>query len=200
MGWRLDDYLEQLREKWSGIRSAETSRLPNEALQRGDTHEGASLPAPAVREGPLALKIIAVLLIFYTVYFAASLLTPIAFALLLTMMLAPLVQLLERLYLPRALAALVVVLATLATLVLGIILLTGPAQSWIEKAPQGLRRIEQQIEPLRHILDKTAEQLQEAAQGPGENGPLKVQLVRPALTELALGALKSRPPSSRSSY
>ena len=70
--------------------------------------------APGLFEGPLAIRIVAVLLIFYALYFAASLLVPIVCAALLGVMLAPLVSGLERVYVPRPIAATLVVLGRLA--------------------------------------------------------------------------------------
>ena len=148
------------------------------------------MPAPAIREGPLVLKIIAVLLIFYTLNFAASLFVPIAFAVLLSMLLAPVVHLVERLYLPRAFAAALVVLAVMSLAAIGVALLAGPAQDWLQKAPEGIRRIEQQLEPIKQLLEiftKATEQLQEATQTEAGQGPQKVVVVRPALTDIVFG-------------
>lgn len=149
-----------------------------------------TLAAPAMREGPFALKVIAVLLVFYTLYFAARLLVPIAFAILLSMLLAPLVLLLERIRLPRAAGAAVVVLLAMGTVVLGATLLAGPAQSWLEKAPEGFQRIEQMLASIRRPLEtltKATEQLQNATEGATGAQPQKVVLVRPALTEFIMG-------------
>ena len=129
-------------------------------------------------------------LIFYALYFAASLLVPIVCAALLGMMLAPLVHGLERLYVPRPIAATLVVIAAVSTLAVAITLLAGPAQSWMERAPEGLRRLEQRLEPLRRSIEtisQAREKLQDAAQGSGEKTPQRVMVVRPALLDLMLG-------------
>lgn len=147
------------------------------------------LAAPAMREGPFALKVIAVLLVFYTLYFAAPLLVPIAFAILLSMLLAPVVVQLERLSLPRPAGAIVAVLLVMGALGLGATLLTAPAQSWLEKAPDGFRRIEQALASIKRPLEtltKATEQLQDATDGEAGQ-PQKVVLVRPALAEFILG-------------
>ena len=152
--------------------------------------DSAMLHAPGLFEGPLAIRIVAVLLIFYALYFAASLLVPIVCAALLGMMLAPLVHGLERVYLPRPIAATLVVLAAVGALAVATTLLAGPAQSWMERAPEGLRRLEQRLEPLRRSLEtisQAREKLQDAAQGAGEKAPQRVMVVRPALIDLMLG-------------
>jgi hypothetical protein len=61
--------------------------------QQGESYE---LPSWSPGNGSVANTVIAVLLVFYTLYFAAPLLVPIAAAVLLSMLLAPGVQLLER--------------------------------------------------------------------------------------------------------
>ena len=63
------------------------------------------------REGDELASLSSVLVVFYTLYFAASLLVPIAAAVLLSMLLAPAAQFLERLHMPRLLASAVVVVA-----------------------------------------------------------------------------------------
>lgn len=147
------------------------------------------LQVPAMREGSLATKVIAVLLIFYTLHFAASLLAPIACALLLSMLLGPIVASLERLFVPRSIAVVLVVLGLVGTLAAGVTLLSEPAQSWLEKAPEGLRRLEHKIEPLRRRLEtisQARESLQEAGRGI-DSPPQKVVIVRPAVLDIALG-------------
>jgi predicted PurR-regulated permease PerM len=137
----------------------------------------------------LALPIIAVLLVFYTLYFAASLLVPIAAAILLSMLLAPAVQFLEKLHVPRLLASAVVVLSTVGLIGAGIGALAGPAAEWIEKAPQSLHKIEQRFLSFRKPIEdiqRASEQLKETAQTGASTGPQEVRVVRPALTDLVL--------------
>ena len=137
----------------------------------------------------VALIVIAVLLGFYTLYFAASLFVPIAAAVLLSMLLAPAVQFLERLHVPRLLASAVVVIGTLAFIGAGIAALAGPAQSWIEKGPESLQKMEHRLFAIRKPLEdikKATDQLQEATEAGGRAGPQEVRVVRPALTDLVL--------------
>lgn len=150
-----------------------------------------TVAAPALFEGPLAVRIIAVLSIDYALYFAAALLVPIVCAALLGMMLAPLVTALERWYVPRPIAASLTLLAAVSAFAMAITLLAGPAQSWLERAPEGLRRLEQRLEVLRRPLESISQardRLQDAAQGAGERSPQRVLVVRPALVDIMLGA------------
>ena len=139
--------------------------------------------------GGRSVTVIAVLVVFYTLYFAASLLVPIAAAVLLSMLLAPAAQFLERLHMPRLLASAVVVVATVGLIGAGIAALAAPAQSWIEKGPESLKKVEQRLFAIRKPLEnikKATNQLQEAAEAAGSAGPQEVRVVQPALTDLVL--------------
>ena len=183
---------DRLLETGDRRRPAWRAPLPDRAANaasRPDTEAPEILSVPAIREGPFALRIIAVILICHTLYFAAPLLAPIAFAVLLSMLFAPLVSGLERLHVPRSAGAATVVLAAMGTAVLAVVLLAGPAQNWIERAPDGLRRIEEKIAPLKRALSKATEHLQEATQGATpDNAPQRVVIVRPALADFVLGS------------
>lgn len=147
-------------------------------------------PLPLILRSPVVLTIIAVLLVFYTLYFAAALIIPIAMALLLSMLVGPIVSWLERRRIPRGLAAALVTFSALGALVIGLMLLAGPAQYWLERAPDGVRRIEAGVRPLMRSLEtltKATEQFQDTGQVGAEKGPQRVQVVRPALTEVVLG-------------
>ena len=137
----------------------------------------------------VALNVIAVLLVFFALYFAASVLVPIASAVLLSMLLAPPVQLLEKLYLPRPLASAIVVLTMIALLASGLLALAGPAKSWIEQTPQSLHRIQDKLhafaKPFEDIK-KATDQLQEQNRSGAGSGPQEVRVVRPALADIVL--------------
>ena len=145
-------------------------------------------PWPAVAPS-LALNVIAVLLVFCALYLAAPLLVPIAAAVLLSMMLAPPVQFLEKLRVPRSLASALVVLSVLALLAAGLFALAAPAKSWIEQAPQSLHRIQQKLQgfakPFEDIKRAT-DQLQEQTRSGGAAGPQDVRVVRPAFIDMVL--------------
>ena len=89
---------------------------PAEAKQAPDRQGDEELPSWSPSGRSVATAVIAVLLVFYTLFFAASLLVPIAAAVLLSMLLAPAVQLLERLRVPRLLASAIVVLSVVGLL------------------------------------------------------------------------------------
>ena len=115
----------------------------------------AEMRAPGTPNGK-ALGTLAVLAVAYTLYFAASILLPFVLAIVLYLLLSPLMRILtKRLRLPRALAAL--------ALILGLFVLVGgvgaaisvPATYWVGRAPEALPRLEQKLsflqEPINYV-------------------------------------------------
>jgi predicted PurR-regulated permease PerM len=136
-----------------------------------------------------AVSAIGLLAALYTFYFAASLLMPIAVAVLLSMLLSPAVDYIEKVRAPRMLASAIVVIATIGMLGAGIVAVAGPAQSWIEKGPDSLHKIEHMLVALKGPLDaikQTTDQLQEVTKPGGAVGPQDVRVVQPAFTDLVL--------------
>jgi predicted PurR-regulated permease PerM len=137
----------------------------------------------------IALSILAVLAVFYTLYFAASLLVPIAAAVLLSMLLAPPVQFLEGLRIPRLLASAIVVVATIGIVGAGVAVLAGPAAEWLERAPQSLHKIEERFLSFRKPIEdiqRAADHLNNSSGVKAGSEPQEVRVVRPALTDLVL--------------
>src|SRR5688572_11564366 len=88
----------------------------------------------------IALMVLAVLGVMYTLYFARTFLIPIAFAILLDFLLSPAVRLLEKLRIPNWLGAAIVVLSLIGFTVLGVYRLSGPVQSWLADLPRTLTK------------------------------------------------------------
>jgi predicted PurR-regulated permease PerM len=108
----------------------------------------------STQRGGKALGTLAVLAVVYTLYFAAAIVLPFVLALVLYLLLSPAMRLLsQRLRLPRALAALALIVA-LFLLVGGIgAAISVPASSWIARAPESLPKLEQKLGFLREPLD-----------------------------------------------
>jgi predicted PurR-regulated permease PerM len=165
---------------------------PSEAKRAVDKKGEGDEPSPWTPSGrSVATTVVAVLLVFYTLFFAASLLVPIAAAVLLSMLLAPAVQLLERLRIPRLLASAIVVLSVLALLGVGMTALAGPAMTWIERTAQSLQKLELSFrattKPIEDIKKATG-QLQEATQARASSAVQEVRVAGPALGDLLLSA------------
>jgi predicted PurR-regulated permease PerM len=136
--------------------------------------------APA-RYGSAALLIIAALSAVFALYFGKELLLPLAFALVLRLLLAPAQRVLtEQAHLPAWSAAIVLVLALFAAVLLLAAAVSVPGSRWLQKAPETLPVLREKIAVLRQPLDYLQEHLHElesAATAPRRDG-----LTEPAIT------------------
>jgi predicted PurR-regulated permease PerM len=116
-----------------------------------------------------AASLLAFLAVGAILYFGAVAFIPVVLALFFALLLSPAVDALQRLRIPRTVAAAVVMLALLllgAAIVDGI---SAPAKDWFARAPQTLRKIEQRIRPVRSVIaqvDAVKERADQLAQGP----------------------------------
>jgi predicted PurR-regulated permease PerM len=102
------------------------------------------------------LAMVLALLVLYACALAKTLVVPVLLAVLLSLLLAPAVRRLCRWYLPRPLAAFMVLTGTLAVVVVGMMMLASPAQSFLEKAPRGVQRMEQAIKEWRRPMEEVS--------------------------------------------
>ncbi len=94
------------------------------------------------------------LLLFWVAYFARDILVPITFAFVLNLLLQPAARSLNRLGLPKPLAALFTLLIFMALLLLLGASLAGPLSAWLAKAPESLPRLESDLWALRAPLER----------------------------------------------
>ena len=142
----------------------------------------------------VALTILTILALFYTLYFARSFLLPIIFALLLDFLLSPAVRALERMRIPSELGAAMIVLSLVGLLTLGIYTLSGQVQDWAAKAPQSLATAQKQLKKVLRPIQKvtqTAEEVKDAA-GVSSGGakPNEVVVKDASVAEQLLGSTK----------
>lgn len=121
-------------------------------------HDRGSEPLTSVLSGPVNIRSVVltgifVLMLVYTVYFAAPVLIPVSLAFLLTILMTPLVEALARLRVPEAIGAFVALLIVVATLGAALYGLSGPAAEWIDKAPQSMDRIKQHMQVFRKPIE-----------------------------------------------
>ena len=139
----------------------------------------------------LALGVLAVLALFYTLQFAASLFIPIVLALLGRFALSPVVRRMRRVGIPAPLGAALIVLGIASGVFLGARSLATPAAEWVERAPQTLRQVERKIRfiqrPVVQVVEAT-EGVAEAAAGGDEQQKSVVVQEGPSL----LGAVIDR--------
>jgi predicted PurR-regulated permease PerM len=101
-----------------------------------------------------------VLLLLCVFKYASAILVPLTFAILLSLLFAPVVQLLAKLRIPRRIGAAIVVAGIVTVIAGGIMALAEPAQGWLDKSPQVFHEIEEKLQKIKQPL----KQIQEAAE------------------------------------
>ncbi len=139
----------------------------------------------AVRESQLEVnagihRLLIILVIgggLYTCYFASELILPILLAAFFALLLSPMMKRLASGWLPRWIAAFLLISLTLATFVGIGNALYAPAAEWVGRAPQVVRSVTPKLKSLLRPIaeaNKMGESLSEIA---GENKPGKQQVV-----------------------
>jgi predicted PurR-regulated permease PerM len=139
--------------------------------------QSAEMPLPADSTaiflgGLFALALLA------TAYVAGEIVLPLVFAFTLKLLLQPIFRMLERLHVPRTLAALLLILALFGTIVGLGTAVSGPAGDWAAKLPEGIPRLEERLSFVRAPINTVQQFLQQVedfgATGarPNEAGPL----------------------------
>ena len=149
----------------------------------------------SVRVRSYAITGLLVLALLYTFYFAKNLLLPIALALLLNLLLAPIVRSMRRyLRIPQALGAAAVLAVLVGSVAGGFYFLSGPTARWWQEMPLAIWQIEYKLQTLKAPVEevrKAAARVEElaSAQGaePGDEEPVEVVVQGPSLTEWLLG-------------
>jgi predicted PurR-regulated permease PerM len=149
----------------------------------------------SVRVRSYAITGLLVLALLYTFYFAKNLLLPIALALLLNLLLAPIVRNMRRyLRIPQALGAAAVLAVLVGSVAGGFYFLSGPTARWWQEMPLAIWQIEYKLQTLKAPVEevrKAAARVEElaSAQGdePGDEEPVEVVVQGPSLTEWLLG-------------
>src|ERR1043165_762086 len=109
-----------------------------------------------VLSSPLStgVLILTVLALVGALYFAKEVVLPIALAIVLKLLLQPILDFLcNRLHLPTALGALILVCGLFAAIGAVAFSVSGPASGWIEKAPQVLPTLKEKLVVLRQPID-----------------------------------------------
>jgi predicted PurR-regulated permease PerM len=142
----------------------------------------------------LALTGLFILAVFYTLYIARAFFIPVILAVLLNFLLWPLVRGLKRLHVPEVLGSALVLLGLLLAVGYGVYLLSEPAMTWMEKAPQSLQQLERKLRTLRKPVDqvsKAAERVEQIARAKNDKKVPQVELKRPGVAEVMLSGTQS---------
>lgn len=100
--------------------------------------------------------LLAILVAFATLclaYLAAEIVLPIVLALVLKLLFQPAMRLLEKIHLPRSLAALVLILLVFGAIVGVGAAISGPATDWATKLPEGIPRLQERLKFLNEPIE-----------------------------------------------
>ena len=140
----------------------------------------------------IAIMVLAVLAVLYTLYFARTFLVPIAFAVLLDFLLSPAVRLLDTLKIPTPIGAAIVLLAVIGLTSVGVYYLSGPVKQWVADAPAMAQKAQSEIRSLLRPLQRmteTAEQVGDVtARATGADQPTEVVVVGPTVASRVFGS------------
>jgi len=137
----------------------------------------------------LTLTALLVLACLYTLYFAKEFLAPVVLAIVFNFLLSPFVRTLNRLRIPEALGAAVVMLAGLGLVSLVFYELSGPISDWVGRAPQILGRVSNDLQQWKSPVQKVTQageqvtKITQAAAGGPSKPPPTVELKSPAITD-----------------
>jgi len=133
------------------------------------------------------------LLAFGALYQARGFFLPVAIAVMLSLLLAPVVAGLHRLGLPESLGSLLVLFAFFVIVVVGAVRLAEPANQWMDDAPRHLRAIEEKLrnikEPVHRVADAT-ERVENLATVDNQDTAMPVQVERPRLAWILLSGTR----------
>ena len=136
------------------------------------------------------MLVILAILCVHACYLAQDVLVPLVLGTLLALLLSPLVTLLERIHVPRALGSLAMVLLIIGGVGWGISGLSGPARDWVANAPRTFQSVEQRLRDLSRPIKQAREatrKLEELAQPPS-TAKTVVNDNHPGLVENVLAA------------
>lgn len=139
------------------------------------------------------LAAVLALLVLYACALAKTLVVPVLLAVMLSLLLAPAVRWLCRWYVPRALAAFVVMATTLTLVVSAFLMMAGPAQNFLAKAPEGVQRMERSVnewrKPIADASRKASQSIDRLASLGSDARPSPRQAEAPATPGLVARAM-----------
>lgn len=161
--------------------------MDSEVTERDESNGRSEVPKIQPMQKPISVTALSVLGLFflglfYTFYFAREFILPVVLALILSLLLRPAVRGLERLHIPQALGAALIMASLLTVFISGALLLAGPATSWVQRAPESLEKVEGKIRGMLNSaqpLTQAAETVEHMAADRSETP--KVEIKKPGL-------------------
>ena len=175
------------KESWDGnvgvgsgsIKNAASSEKKSAVSVKALINQTAEvvLPAEVLEEMPLPsdpkvtfLGGLFTLALLAAAYVASEIVLPLIFAIILKLLLQPGLRILERLHVPRILAALLLIVALFGTIVGLGTAISGPARTWAAKLPEGIPRLQERLIIMREPID-TLQRFLHQVEDFGETGP-----------------------------
>ena len=125
------------------------------------------------------LVVLAAVAVLAAMYVARDVLVPMAFAVLLMLLLRPLLRRMRKLHLPNGLSALILIVAVVGIFVAGILTIAGQAQSWLAEAPSTVERVGRMLPsrsgPIGQLSEAT-EAVEDLAKPDKGRKPVKVEV------------------------
>src|ERR1700680_287753 len=112
-----------------------------------------------------------VLAMLAAAYVVSEIVLPLVFAIVLKLLLQPALRALERLHVPRILAALLLILALFGTIVGLGTAISGPAATWAAKLPEGIPRLQERLSFMREPINTLQRFLQQVEDFGGTRAP-----------------------------
>ncbi len=149
------------------------------AKEREEAREAQAVMARAKFDArTVSMVLLAVLAVFYTLYFAAEIVLPITLAIVLNLLLSPAMRFLtSRLRVPRLLAALLLIVVLFGVVAMLMFAISFPASEWIKKAPEAWPEIQRKVSGLsgpinvvRHGMTQLQHFTEQGAAAAGSGG------------------------------
>jgi predicted PurR-regulated permease PerM len=125
------------------------------------------------------LWILALLAVLSAMFVARDVLVPIAFAILLALLLRPFLRKAKRMRIPSGVSALVLVAGIVGMFALGVLQLAGQAQTWLADAPATVERVRQMIPnqsgPIKQLTQAT-DAVEKLARPDMDEKPVEVEV------------------------
>lgn len=122
----------------------------------------------------IALWIIALGAILFILDFASAILLPTAYAIVLSLVLAPIARTLSRLRIPDGISAILTVAMAAAGIVTIVSVVTPAIAEWIQEAPKMARAIDRKLQPLKEqleVVEQVSNRIQGTTAAPGAPAP-----------------------------
>ena len=145
--------------------------------------DDAPLPAPSRPRGPMSLVVLATLAVAFTLWAAQDIILPVLLAMFFALVGNPILRFLRRLWIPRAVGALLILGVGLGVTTSLAVQLIGPAMDWAQEAPQQLRKVARQVQDLTKPVQQANLAAENFARVAGGESNRKIQVIRTQLDD-----------------